>query len=232
MTAVLLIAGLGTRLRPLTCRIPKCLVEIRTKPLLEYWLDSLEQARFKRVYLNGFYLPERVAEFLNERRKNYSFDIHFIVEEQLTGTGGFVKKLEPELQNEEFFFFGHGDNYCNIDIAKFADAHRCSGLPLSVALFRAANPSQCGIVEELSPEGTVMKFVEKPPHPATNLASAALFMMNPAVLADIPAAPVVDFSREVLPLYQGRMHGFELDGFNIDVGTPEQYMLAQQTRWS
>ena len=228
MKAVLSAAGVGERLRPLTEHTPKCLIPIRGKALLTYWLDILQAAGVECLYLNGYHLADRVEEFLRENAPRYPFAIRFIREPHLTGTGGFLGKLRRELAGDEFFFFGHADNYCNLDLTDFIAFHRQRRSELSLALFRAENPSQCGIVEEMAPDGRILRFAEKPPAPRSNLASAALFLMSPAVFTDFPNHEIIDFSREVLPRRQGRMYGYELPGFNLDIGTPEQYRRAQE----
>ena len=228
MKAVLLAAGLGTRLKPFTDTIPKCLIPVHGKPLLEYWLDILSIPEVDEVFINGFYFAGKVKAFLEDRAPHYSFKIHFIEESSLTGTGGFLKKLKDELRDEEFFFFAHADNFCNLNLPEFIAFHRKRMARLSMALFHTPTPRSCGIAEEIEPDGRIVKFLEKSPLAKGNLASAAIFLMSPAVFEDFPEGEVIDFSRDVLPLQQGRMYGYEMPGFNIDIGTPEQYAAVQK----
>lgn len=226
MKAVILAAGEGQRLRPIMEKVPKCLVPLNGRPLLDYWLDNCAKAGITDVHINGYYLVEQVAAFLETARKKYKLKIFFHPEKQLSGTGGFIRKLYNDLINDDFFFFCHGDNFTNLKISDFIHFHQTRKSLLSIALFHSENPSQCGIVEQINTDGLIQVFTEKPTHPKSNLASAAIFLMSPKVFASFPNTEFVDFSREVLPKYQGQMYGFYFAGFNIDVGTPENYKLA------
>ena len=228
MKAVLLAAGLGTRLKPFTDTTPKCLIPVNGKPLLKYWLDILSIPEISDVFVNGFYFAEKVKAFLKAHAPDYKFRIHFIEEHSLTGTGGFLKKIKNELLDEECFFFAHADNFCNLNLPEFIDFHRSRKTRLSMALFHTSKPESCGIAEGIELDSRIVKFLEKSPHATGHLASAAIFLMSPAVFEDFPDGEVIDFSRDVLPLQQGKMFGYEMPGFNIDIGTPEQYAAVQQ----
>ena len=104
--------------------------------------------------------------------------------------------------------------------------HREKAAQLSVALYETNVPKQCGIVEKMDDSGKILKFVEKPDHPRSNLASAAIFLMSPDIVADFPDKKEFDFSKTILPLYQNDMYGYLIKGFNIDIGTPDNYKLA------
>jgi mannose-1-phosphate guanylyltransferase len=227
MKALLLAAGRGTRLRPLTERTPKCLVPLAGRPLLEHWLMSFERAGVTEVIVNGHHLAEQVEEWLDGARSRFELGIHFVFEPVLRGTGGTVRDQLDRLDTGEPFYLCHGDNYTNIDLGALARFHAARRAPLTLALFRTDSPSSCGIVEEITADGRILRFVEKPSAPRSNLASAAIFVVEPEVAREIPAWGEVDFSREMLPRYPGRMYGREFDGFNIDVGTPASYALAQ-----
>lgn len=228
MKTIILAAGEGQRLRPLTSTIPKCLVEVGGRPLLQHWLDKCAVAGVEEVLINVHYLADKVKSFLDSVKMNYNFGIKCVYEEILTGTGGFIRNNRSFVAGENFFFFAHGDNFSDIDLNKFKAFHKSRDTKLSVALFETNKPRQCGIAEELAEDNRIIKFVEKPDKPLSNLASAAMFMMSPEVIDDIPGNPVVDFSKEVLPLYQGKMYGFRIEGFNVDIGTPDNYKLANK----
>ena len=226
LTAILLAAGEGRRMGEITKSIPKCLLQINGRPLLDYWLEKCEKSAMKDVYINGCYLADRVEEFLDSVSAKYSFQIHYVREESLTGTGGFLRKLRNELSARESFFVCHADNFSNIDLLEFSHFHFQRKSPLTVALFHTDRPRSCGIVENMREDGLILEFREKPEDPKSDLASAAMFMMSPEVLASLPDAEHIDFSKEVLSLFQGKMYGYLLRGFNIDIGTPETYAEA------
>lgn len=228
MKAIILAAGEGVRLRPVTNNIPKCLVDLNGKPLLEYWLDNCEKNGASEALINGHYLADRLKDYLDSVRDKYSMKIKFIYEPELLGTGGTLKNNADFVKGEEFFFFCHGDNFTNINISDFVDFHKTKGGKLSVALFKTGRPKECGIAEEMDENGKIMKFTEKPEHPKSDLASAAIFLMSPEILDDLPAEKHIDFSKEVLPQYQGKMFGYHIKGFNIDIGTLKNYELAKE----
>lgn len=226
MKAILLAAGKGKRLRPITNDIPKCLLPINGKPLLEYWLDQLNHFGINEVLINGHYLAEMMEKFISSIKGKYKFDIHYVYEKSLLGTGGTVKKNYNFIKDEDSFLLLHGDNYTNLDLSKFYEFHEQSNSELTVALFKTSTPHQCGIVEEIDQEGRIVKFIEKPEHNLSNLANAASFILSPDIVKSFPDNDIIDFSKEILPLFQGSMYGFLIDGFNIDIGTVENYQLA------
>lgn len=228
MKAVILAAGRGERLRPLTDGIPKCLVPVKGKPLLAYWLEICQKGGVEDVLVNGHYLAEQLEAYLEKVRLEFDIKIHYVHEKELYGTGGTIKRQYDFFKNEEFFFFCHGDNFTNINLSEFRDFHVRRKSGLSVALFESNVPEQCGIAEEMDGEGRIIRFAEKPPKPVSNLASAAMFMMSPEIVKSFPDNEVIDFSREVLPKFQGKMFGYKIDGFNIDIGNIENYKLAQR----
>lgn len=225
--AVLLAAGRGTRMGLLTQNCPKCLIPINGRPLLDYWLEKFSRAGVKHVYINGFYLAEQVESFLDRARSRYDFDIHYTREKELSGTGGFLRAIRDELNAYSAGFVCHADNFTNLDLKDFMSFHVRHGAVLSVALFHSTNPKSCGIVEEIAPDGRILKFREKPEDPKGDLASGAMFILTPEVLNMLPDSSMIDFSREILPKLKNKMYGYIIPGYNIDVGTPESYAAAE-----
>jgi mannose-1-phosphate guanylyltransferase len=228
MKAIILAAGKGLRLRPLTEKKPKCLLPIQDKPLLEYWMDNLANNNFDEVIINGHYLAEQVENYINKVQKKYPFKITYVYEEILLGTGGTIKRNYDLIKNEDFFLLCHGDNFTNIDISKFINFHKTKKTDLSVALFRTNVPKQCGIVNEIDHNNLILSFKEKPKEPKSNIASAAIFLLSPKVVNNIKCDDIFDFSKEILPEYQGKMYGYFIDGFNIDIGTLHNYNYANK----
>jgi len=223
-----LAAGEGLRLRPLTANKPKCLLSLNGKPLLGYWLDHCQRGGISEVLINGYYLADQVASYLEKIKDKYSFKIYFVREKKLLGTGGTIKKNYNFIRNEEFFFFFHGDNFTDIDIVDFICFHKKKKGLLSIALFKTETPEQCGIVEVITESGMIEKFIEKPIHSVSNLASAAIFLLSPKIIINLPEQKNIDFSKDILPLYQGRMYGYYLKGYNVDIGTPKRYIYANK----
>ena len=230
MKALLLAAGLGTRLRPLTDTIPKCLVPIKGQALLGVWLDRLSQAGIGPFLINTHYLAERVQAFVvASLHRNQVTLAH---ENELLGTAGTL------IANLDFFegqdgLLIHADNYCLADFDGFLQAHarRPSGCMITMMTFRSETPASCGIVE-LDARGVVVGFHEKVANPPGNLANGAVYLLSAELLQTLAPAlrAVVDFSTEVLQQLVGRIYTYETKEFFLDIGTPEAYELANLWR--
>ena len=227
MRALLLAAGLGTRLKPITDHVPKCLVNIQGKPLLAYWLEMLLPNGIERVLINKHYLTNAVDTFVMQ--SNWVNQIDMVYEPMLLGTGGTM------LRNLNYFSDGpfmvaHADNLTRFDVKRFIDAHenRTSGTYITMMTFKTDAPQSCGIVE-LDYRGVVQQFHEKVDNPPGNLANAAVYIFEPTVinfLAEV-GQDVVDISTDVLPTYLGRIQTFLNDDYHRDIGTPESLARAE-----
>ena len=164
MKALLLAAGLGTRLRPVTNIVPKCLVPINGKPLLEYWLENLTKAGVDEFLINTSYLNEQVEEFI--RGSKYEKNVTLVYEDELLNTGGTLFQ-NKEFFNNEAFMLVHADNLCFCDFNAFLDSHKKRDLEceITMMIFKSDNPSSCGVVE-LDDRGIVEKFHEKVKRPS------------------------------------------------------------------
>ena len=162
--ALLLAAGFGTRLRPLTLTTPKCLVQIGGQPLLERWLQSLEACFCSNALVNTHYLSDQVHAFLAERPES-KMSIQSTYEPELLGTAGTL------LANQSFFegctgLLIHADNATDFDLNELVNAHqnRPKGCILTMLTFNTDNPQSCGIVE-IDGQGVVQAFYEKQKNP-------------------------------------------------------------------
>ena len=227
MRALLLAAGFGTRLRPLTDTIPKCLVPINGRPLLDHWLELLDKGGVAQALVNLHYLPEAVREFLT--KSTHSLEISTVYEDPLLGTAGTV------LKNRDYFrqvpvMLIHADNLSLFDvrafIRKFDD--RKSGIDITMMTFDTDAPETCGIVE-LDEMGVVCAFHEKVKNPPGNLANAAVYILAPTVIEFIAGLnkEIIDFSTDVLPHYIGRINTFHNGTYHRDIGSIESLAAAQ-----
>ncbi len=228
MKAFLLAAGYGTRLRPLTDAIPKCLVPIRGEPLLSWWFQLLCRHGYRDVLVNTHYLARLVRAYLNDFNCQLTGLIaHEFYEEVLLGSGGTVKANRDFLTTDEPFAICYADNLTNIDLTSMLAFHRQHGGVLTMALFRCGNPKACGIAAA-DPSGRIVAFEEKPKNPQGNLANAGVYIANPELFRYFPDAAFCDFGKEVLPSLVGKMYGWEIQDYLIDIGTPENYRKAQE----
>lgn len=228
MKALLLAAGLGTRLQPLTEHTPKCLVEIGGRPLLDYWLLNLHAAGVTEFLINTHYLAETVRSYVTQHALAPA--ITLVHEEKLLGTAGTL------LANSDFLKRGttlvaHADNLCFCPWVEFFRSHqgRPTGTLMSMMTFITDSPSQCGIVE-LDAHGIVQAFHEKVAHPPGNLANAAVYLIEPEMLEFIQSlgTDITDLSTQILPLLLGRIATWHNKGFLMDIGTPDNLEKARR----
>ena len=226
MKAILLAAGFGTRLRPLTVSTPKCLVSINGKPLLEIWLERLAEAGLGPLLINTHYLSSQVERFILS--SSLKKQIKLVYEPVLLGTAGTL------LTNIDFFegkdgMLIHADNYSLADFKAFINAHekRPAGCLMTMMTFKTDSPSECGIVE-LNKEGIVVGFHEKVDCPPSNLANGAVYILSPQMLNILMEdfLQVSDFSTEVLPHFIGKIFTYETKEVFMDIGTPEKFKMA------
>ncbi|MGE3802648.1 MAG: NDP-sugar synthase [Candidatus Kapaibacterium sp.] len=225
MKAILLAAGLGTRLRPITDTIPKCLVRINGRPLLAWWFDLLEEHGITEVWINLHYLPEKVREFLvGESRK---LQVHLIDEEHLLGSGGTLHANKGIFNSAEQFYILYADNLTNANLTALRQFNLSHPAPLTVGLFHAENPSACGIAA-LDSSGTIVSFEEKPANPIGDLASAGIFVARPELFEYLrPEFYPYDFGGHVMPHLVGKMNGMPIEGYIRDIGTLESLEQAE-----
>ncbi|UPY38181.1 nucleotidyltransferase family protein [Sediminicoccus sp. KRV36] len=226
MRALLLAGGLGTRLRPITDTIPKCLVPIHGRPLLDYWFDLLFNAGVERALVNTHYLAPVVERHVAASPWRDRVDL--VHEPELLGTGGTILANQAYFGAADFLV-AHADNLTDFDVRALAAAHaaRPAHVAMTMLAFRTDEPSSCGILQ-LDSQGLVQAFHEKVPNPPGNLANAAVYMIGAEVVARAAAfgRPVVDLSTEVIPPLVGRILAFETAGYHRDIGNPESLARA------
>ena len=223
MKAILLAAGFGTRLRPLTDNIPKCLVPIKGKPLLQIWLERLTNLGLDQFLINTHYLSNQVNDFINcSKFKNNCILIN---ESILLGTAGTLLSNLNFIGEEECILI-HADNYCLADFKEFIKSHnqRPSYCLMTMMTFRTDNPSSCGIVE-LDENNVVIGFHEKAEFPPDNLANGAIYILSPEFLKIIKEkyATETDFSTGILHHFIGKIYTHETNEVFEDIGTLEKY---------
>ena len=229
MKAFILAAGLGTRLRSLGLDLPKVMVPVGGKPLLEHHLELFKRQGIHELIINLHYLPEKITDYFGDGSK-FGVKVTYSREPELLGTAGAVKKMERELLDGTFVVF-YGDNLVRVEFAPLIEFHRARQAVATVVLFASNEPWTGGVVETDS-NGRVLRFVEKPDpkQVSTNLISAGIFVIEPSVLEMIPAGQFYDFGKDVFPklLAEGRpVYAMKPEAYIRDVGTPERLAKAQ-----
>lgn len=227
MKALLLAAGTGTRLRPITSVLPKCLVPINGRPLMDYWLDALVAADIEHVLINLHYLSGMVAQWLDENQTGITIQTAY--EAELLGTAGTLR------QNSDFFedrpmMLIHADNLIGEDLKNFRDAHvnRPRHTVMTMMTFSTPTPHTCGIVQ-IDDDGVIQGFYEKVDNPPGNLANAAVYIIEPEVINFIKSMgkKKIDFSTEVIPHFLGRIFSYRNRSYHRDIGNLESLLDAQ-----
>lgn len=226
MRALLLAAGIGSRLRPLTDTVPKCLVPIHGRPLLDYWLDLVFEGGIERALINTHWLAPQVD--LHVAASPWRDRIDLVHEPELLGTGGTVLANRAWL-GETPFLLAHADNLTDFDAGRLVAAHlaRPSQCAITMLAFRTDDPGSCGILE-VDAGGIVRAFHEKVANPPGNLANGAVYIFEPEVVGFMArfGRSFVDISTEVLPAYVDRILAHETGCYHRDIGNPESLRRA------
>ena len=225
MKAFLLSAGLGTRLRPITDRVPKCLLPVDGRPLMAYWLDLFDRHGVTDVLVNTHHLRDSVERFLAETAGSWNVRVRTSHEPELLGSAGTVSGHRDWVATSDPFLICYGDNLTNADLTHIVDAHRQGNELLTMGLFEASDPTACGIAT-LDAHGIVQAFEEKPRHPQSRWANAGIYVASPPVLEYIHTDDR-DLAHDVLPKLVGRMRGAPVRGYLRDIGTFESFAIAQ-----
>lgn len=231
MKAMVLAAGEGTRLRPLTLALPKPMVPVANVPLLERTLRLLATQSIRDIAVNLYHRPEAIRAALGYGSA-LDVRLHYSDEETLMGTAGGVRRMESFL--DETFLVLYGDNLYQADFAPLIRFHREKKALATIATFTTPNPTACGLVVTDEP-GRVTRFQEKPPPEEvfTDQANAGVYVLEPEVLRYIPPDTPFDFGRDVFPALladrdAGILYALPLSGYLQDTGTVPTY---QQANW-
>ena len=228
--ALILAAGEGQRLRPLTLDRPKPMLSVGDRPLLEQIVLLLKRYGITEIAINLHYKPEAIVDYFGQGER-LGVRIHYSFEEQLLGSAGAARRLKEYLRDGPFLVF-YGDLYTDLNVSELISVHQQSNALLTMALYKVDNPTSCGIVE-LDAQGRVTRFVEKPAPDQvfSRTANAGVFVVAPRVLNLIPPDIPIDFGRDVFPeMLESELpiRGYQIRDLLIDIGTFENYERAQR----
>lgn len=229
MKALFLAGGLGTRLKPITDNLPKPMVPIMGKPLLERNIEKLKRHGVDEILLSTCYKPEIIENYFGDGSK-LGVKISYITENEPLGTAGAIRNAAKYIDSTFLVF--NADILSDIDITEMMRLHRERGAQATIAVTRVANPSAYGVIEH-DEKGFVTAFKEKPkPHETrSNLINAGTYIFEPEILNEIPAGRAVSVERETYPLLleKGyRIAIYDRCSYWLDLGTPEKYLKAHK----
>jgi mannose-1-phosphate guanylyltransferase len=223
--AVLLTAGLGTRLRPHTDTTPKCMLDIDGRPLLDMWLDAFDRAGVNEVLVNLHHLPDVVRHHIAARTGPPAVRTFF--EPELLGSAGTLIANREWVDGEDLFLACYADNLTDFDLRSLVQAHREYDAVATLTVFHSERPWAGGVVE-IDAAGAVTGFVEKPANPVSDLTNAGMYAFHPSVLDEIEGVPPKDIGFDLLPRLVGRAQAVLVEGYFRDIGTTDAYRRARE----
>lgn len=223
--AVLLVGGLGTRLRSVLPSIPKPLASVGDRSFLELLVRQLRQQGIHRLVMCTGYLGDQIENEFGDG-SDLDVEIRYSREPHPLGTAGAVKLAQHCVQDATEFLVMNGDSFLEIDFWQLISFHLEHGGLVSMAVVRVQNVHRYGTVQ-VDPDGRVIGFAEKTGRDAPGLVNAGVYVFNRAVLDHIPEA-AASLERDVFPrLLDHGVYALEQHGMFIDIGTPEDYARAQ-----
>lgn len=228
MKAVIMAGGEGTRLRPLTCTLPKPMVPILNRPMMEHILNLLKRHHFTQVVSTLWYLPEAVMDYFGDGAA-FGLELEYFIEKTPLGTAGSVKNAAHTLRDT--FLVVSGDALTDIDLTAAVAFHKRKGAAATLVLTKAENPLSYGVV--LTDEGgRITQFLEKPSWSQvfSDTVNTGIYVLEPEVLDLVELGQKVDFSQDLFPqlLRQGApLYGYVAPGYWSDVGSLQVYSQAQ-----
>ena len=229
MKAVILSGGQGTRLRSVTgSDIPKPMAAIAGKPILEYVVKQLAAADVREICCTLQYLPEVIEDYFGDGQR-WGVKMHYHREAEPMGTAGAVRACGDFVGSEPFLVLS-GDALFDFDLRVLTDFHTRRGGRIAMALYPHAAPLSYGLAVT-DAAGRIRCFLEKPDwgHVVTDLVNTGIYVLDPAVLKEIPPDRPVDFSRDLFPALLRRgetLWGLPMKGYWRDIGEPESYYEA------
>ena len=228
MQAIVLVGGEGTRLRPLTETVPKPALTLVDRPFLAYMIEWLASHGVTEVVLACGFLPDVLAEALAGEEERAGVAIRYVVEPERRGTAGAIRYAADELGEalEDRFLALNGDVLTDLDLTALLEAHGAAGAPATIALHPVEDSSAYGLVST-GVAGEVLEFAEKTGVAAPGEVNAGMYALERSVLDLIPPGEEVSIERDVFPrLVEKGLRANLLDGYWMDIGTPERYLQA------
>jgi D-glycero-alpha-D-manno-heptose 1-phosphate guanylyltransferase len=224
--AVLLVGGMGTRLRSILPSTPKPLASVGSKSFLELLVGQLQFQRIRRIVMCTGYLADQIESEFGDGRA-WDIAIEYSKESSPMGTAGAVKLAEDHLKGASDFLVMNGDSFLEVDLPQLIRFHRERQAIASIAVVGVENASRYGAVSADS-DGRVVEFTEKSDSEIPGLINGGVYIFKHSVFECFPEGPA-SLERDVFPRLLSRgVYALEQTGMFIDIGTPEDYTKAQQ----
>lgn len=229
MRAVLMASGSGTRLRPLTCDLPKPMVPVLNRPIAEHIVNLLKRHDITEIIATLFYLPDVMRDYFQDGHE-FGVQMTYAVEEDKPlGTAGCVKNV-AELLDDTFVVIS-GDSITDFDLRDAISFHRSKGSKATLVLTRVPNPIEFGVVIT-DGDDRIVRFLEKPSTSEifSDTVNTGIYILDPSVLDYLARGREHDFSKDLFPLLLAKgepMYGYVAEGYWCDVGHLDAYREAQ-----
>jgi mannose-1-phosphate guanylyltransferase/phosphomannomutase len=229
MKAVIMAGGQGTRLRPLTSSIPKPMLPVVNKPIMEHIINLVASHGITELYATLQFLPTNISNYFSDGAE-WGVNLGYALEKSPLGTAGSVKNCSSHL--DDTFLVISGDALTDIDIDKAVEFHRSRQAMVTLVLVRVANPLEFGIVVT-DGDGRIERFLEKPNwgQVFSDTINTGIYVLEPSIFDYIPGDDPFDFSQDLYPLLLEKgfpLYGYVAEGYWCDVGNFAQYLSAQK----
>lgn len=230
MRAMILCAGLGTRLGELTRQTPKSMLELNGKPLLEYIISHLARHGFEQIAVNLHFLPHKVRDYFGDGSR-WKVSLRYSYEQELLGTAGGLRRMASFLSAEGLFIAHYGDILTDQNLTSMVAFHRARGAIATVLVHQRAGSNS---VVSLDGDGRIAGLLERPTEAeragvSSPWVNSGLYVCSPELLEEIPADTAYDIPRDLLPkvISTGRIYGFPLGGYRCAIDSPDRLAEAR-----
>jgi mannose-1-phosphate guanylyltransferase len=226
LKAFLLAGGHGTRLRPLTDSVPKCLVPIRGRPLLDIWLDLCAHSGITEILINLHAHSQPIEQHL--QRSGSPVNVRLVHEDRLLGSAGTIAANRAWVGSDSAFWILYSDVLTNTNLKRMSEFHSRRGSIATLGLYQVPDASRCGVAMT-DQTGVIVAFEEKPQTPRSNWVFSGLMVAGPRIFEVIPPSVPADIAFHVLPRLVGKMVAYPIADYLLDIGTLPNYREAQIT---
>lgn len=226
LSVVILVGGLGTRLRSVLADMPKPMALVNNKPFLEILVAQVARAGFRNVVLCVGYRADAIETHFGDGQ-SHGVRMRYAREKELLGTAGALRNAQ-ELIDSDTFVVMNGDSYCAVDFSKMSAQHQDLGAAATIAAIETADCSRYGRLQ-LEPDGAVAGFIEKAQASGAGWISAGIYFLQRSVLAPLAPGKPASMERDIFPALaqQHALYAFKTSGLFIDIGIPSELERAQ-----
>ncbi len=232
MKAMILAAGFGLRLRPLTNFLPKSMIPISNKPLLEYIIRCLKQAKIEDIVINLHHLPKIITDYFKDG-ESFGVKIQYSLEKEILGTGGGIKAVEPFLKDDLFFVI-NSDIAFELNFKDVVNFHKKNNALITMVLREDKNAEKHGLIE-IDKSCRVRRFLNhnlrKTPLVPKKTMFTGIALFDPRALKEFPDKGFCDIAKEIYPKFLKKdlpLFGYVTKKYWLDIGRPKNYLHLQK----